>query len=101
MQLWGLSRELEQARERTLTICYEDLSSKDKDLTTINNVLDFLYNRTEHKPWSGNVANMHNAGGHSSSKNPVKKRRLLEVIKQLDVDVFNGEIAWLDSTLPC
>lgn len=104
LSAWGLSQGLPYVGDRTLNICYEDMASKDmnRSKATTETVLDFFHNGTKHKPWRGFEPDMtHDAGGHATSKDPDMRKRLIKIIKRLDHKYYNGDIAWLDSMLPC
>lgn len=99
---WAISREFSHVRDRTVEVCFEDLSSTDKDLESIHKVVDFLHNGDPTaNSWMGSREELHDTKGHSTSKDPAKRERLLNIIKQLDEEIYNGDIAWLDSMLPC
>ena len=40
-------------------------------------------------------------GGHATSHDPTLRQRLLKIIKQIDREYYNNDIAWLHSILPC
>jgi len=103
LSAWALSVAFPHVRDRTLNICYEDLSSKDPQRAgeTMTKVLDFLYNGTQHKPWKGYEPSQNDAAGHATSQDPDLRKRLIKVIKRIDQKYFDGDIAWLDSMLPC
>lgn len=105
---WAMAQQIPEMKERTLTICYEDLMSKDKDLVTVNSMVDFFFNGTAPVPWEGTPpghAKVESGykGGHSTTNDRSKeeKERLLQIVKNLDKNVYNGEIAWLNSINPC
>lgn len=95
-------------KERTLVVCYEDLLSKERDLETVHRMVDFVFDGRPPTPWNGT------APGHANrtdtwktrkhttdNKSEERKAQLLNTIKFLDERFYNGEIAWLDSILPC
>jgi len=102
---WALSVELPQVRERTKTICYEDMMNPEKDLQTIESALDFWFNNgttPSHAPWTGALpGHVNYTGGHSTPPDPTLRSGLKDLIKQLDAEYYNGEIAWMNSVLPC
>lgn len=100
-EYWAMSQGLEHVTKRTLTVCYEDLSSAKTDVPTINMILDFLYDGPYHKPWNGNPPGKSDAGGHATTKDPELRARLTRIIHELDKKYYNGDIAWLNSILPC
>lgn len=100
---WALSVGFPHVSERTLNICYEDLSSKDSQRaeTTMTNVLNFFFNGTKHKRWKGYEPGQNDAGGHATPHDPDLRKRLIKTIKKIDHKYYNGDISWLDSMLPC
>jgi len=121
---FGIAMGIRHVGERTKSVCYEDLASKDSDRVnrTMTSLLNFLYNGTDHKPWqriqqldgdggdSYGGANSDNIDtgnatrtvvGHSTSKDPDLRRRLIELVKRIDFEYYRGDVAWLDSVLPC
>jgi len=100
----ALAQQLSSLNKRSFTICYEDLSSADKDLDTINEALNFWFDGDmgSVKPWNGKLPGHKDySGGHSTSHDPELRQRLVDVIKILDAKHYNNEIAWVDSVLPC
>jgi len=99
---WALAREVPYMRNRTIDVCFEDLNSHDNDVKTIERVLRHLFgDETDKVPWRGDRSELHDAGGHATPKDDAVKHRLSEIIRKLDRDVYDGQIAWLDSVLPC
>jgi len=91
-----------QIQDRTLVVCMEDLASD------FNWTLEFFFPsrssdriRENAVPGKTAAAGQRYEGRHSTSHDPQVRQRLVEVIRQLDRDYFNGEIAWLDSVFPC
>jgi len=98
-RLWTAAQVNDAVGERIMVACFEDLTSRNE--THVNatgtKLLDFLYNGTAHNPFNG----IGEAGGHASSHDPELIGNLTKLIKELDERFYNGEIAWLDSVLPC
>ena len=40
-------------------------------------------------------------GGHSTSHDPALRKRLRQLVRELDAEFYNGDIAWLASVWPC
>jgi len=40
-------------------------------------------------------------GAHSTSHNAELRMSLAEIIRQIDIEYYNGDITWLSSILPC
>jgi len=104
---WALSQELPRLREHTQTVCYERLMDERQDTATLERMYDFLFNGTDHKHWERGEGTAPSGGDgyytgkHSTSHDPNQRNHLIEIIQKLDEEVFNGEIAWLNRTLPC
>jgi len=101
---WALAQDVPEVRERTKTICYEDVTHPDKANVALNTAIEHWYNGTSSKPWKGGPPG---GGGKqkeqhaASSRDPEEKERLLRIIKEIDEKYYDGDIAWLDSLLPC
>ena len=97
-------------RGRVKYVCFERLSSKDHSVVrrTAEDVLDFLYDdsATEKESrlrasWEYR-ASMSSSGAHATSHDPELRRRLTEIVQQLDRDYYDNDIAWLNNTaVPC
>ena len=103
---WGLSQGIPEVGDRTMTVCYEDLMSPERDVATMNRMLDFWYNGSStsgnHEPYAGIApGHVNYSGGHSTTHDPVVRERLKEIAKRVDLEYYSGEIAWADSVLPC
>jgi len=108
LSLWAVAEQVRYVGERTMTVCYEDLvSSKQEYAIRARLMVDFLFNSTEnHKPWNdGDERSTSNdarrAEKHSTSHNSTYHEHLLDVIREIDREYYNGDIEWLDSVLPC
>jgi len=98
-------------RNKTLVVCYEDLTSPSKDLETLQRMFRFWFGDNNHHPYAGLLAEKdiwrsspgqtEYRGAHSSARDPQLRKNLKEVIQKLDADFFDGEIAWLHSVFPC
>jgi len=92
-------------RERTRFACYEDLTSRDRDLAAVNEVLDFLHNGTaptHRAPFAGEgPGHADYSGGHATSKDANLRNRLKSVVQKIDRDYYGGDVAWVHSALPC
>jgi len=91
-------------------------------------VLDFFFNGTDHEDWQPPTSNAKKEnmgrrltkeekgegvntkgqngrgdghGGHGTSQDPVLRARLVEAIKEVDKEHFNGDVAWLKAILRC
>jgi len=102
--IWALSQEFAYVRERTSTVCFEKLSSNDEILVRdeIERVINFLFNGTSHNfdHWQHHKRKAF-ARAHQTSHDPVLRQRLVETIRGLDQEHYNGDIAWLRSVIPC
>jgi len=99
---WSLAQHFPLLSERTKTVCYEDLESNERDVQTIYDMLRFWYNGTHHDPFTGQPPGKSDGGGgHSTSRNIALRERLVRVIQAIDQKHYNGDIAWVDSILPC
>lgn len=104
LRLWALTQTSQTVRERTLMICFEDLSSSTNVTlreATANRLLNFLYNGTI----SSNLPPLPNAfedvESHATSHDPGLRQRLTAMIQSIDQKYYNEEIAWLVSKIPC
>lgn len=101
---WALSQQIPQIKEWTLTLCYEDFMSQDRDLKTINRVIDFFFGdgTSVQKPWiripPGHVQY---SGEHSTDHDRSIHDHVVKLIQQVDEKYYNGDIAWANSILPC
>jgi len=98
---WAISRQVPRVGNRTMVTCFEDLVSADSNVVTetVRRALGFL------------VADAFDAeitilttvyeGGHATSHDEQLRGRLKNVIDELDKEFFGGDIAWLNSSLPC
>lgn len=82
--------------------------SKDRDLETVQKTVSFFFNGTPPIAWDGippGHAKVDGGykGGHSTTNDRTEKdkERLLNVIKKVDENYYQGEIAWLNSLNPC
>jgi len=105
---WAMAKEILEMRERTLTVCYEDLMSQDRDLETVHSIVDFFFNGSAPVAWDGTPpghAKVESGykGGHSTTNDRTQeeKEELLQLIKEIDELIYHGEIAWLNSIQPC
>lgn len=98
---WALAQELPEVKERTMVMCYDELSSPETDLISVNRMIDFWYNGTQHREFHGIPPGQTEAKGHGTSHNPAIRERLKALVKQIDEEYYDGQIAWIHSTLPC
>jgi len=105
---WAMAEEIPEMKERTKTICYEDLMSRDRDLHAVHEMVDHFFNGSAPVEWEGTPPGHAKVeggykGGHSTTndRSADEKVRLIQIIKNLDERVYNGEIAWLNSVNPC
>lgn len=103
LSLWALAEQVPSVQERTLSICYEDLASSTMYHDVSNSMLNFIFNgTTNHKTWYGKPpTEAKEVSAHSTSHDPELRNRLVGIIKQIDAEYYNGDIAWLNSVLPC
>jgi len=83
-------------RDRTLVICYEDLTSPEDGAKTIQKIFEHL---TLAYGYQAQVAEY--SGDHATSHNVTILQQLTDIIAEIDEEYYNGDIAWLDSVLPC
>jgi len=91
---------------RTLFVCYEDLSDPQKDLDIVDTVLRWFYppmNENEILDWDGKkpATEKNYNGTHSTSKDPVLRQRLRSIVQAVDQQSFDGIVEWADSVFPC
>lgn len=90
--------------KRTRTVCFEDLEDESSAAMSREVVAFLTHNASSamsSRRQSSGVDSPAYSGGHATSKNPALRERLLNVVRQIDREHYNGEIAWLDSVLPC
>jgi len=126
---WALGRGMPNSTiaKRSATVCYENLNagaSRRRD-DTVDWMLQFWYggggneNNDEPDPDTTNTAavmrwreeyrrrnrllanNDASFAGHSTKKDPGTVRLLRDVIRRLDEWYYNGDVAWLNSVMPC
>jgi hypothetical protein len=114
-EFWALSRgwpSCQPIQKRVEFFCFEDLASKTTlAASSVEKMIDFLIDNSTSKknpavvsaaeqPIKENSAQAYD-GGHSTSRDPSLRQRLLEIVKQIDHEDYNDDIAWLHSVLPC
>lgn len=113
--IWALSKELPVFQNRTLTVCYADLSSTEEGQIsrTVQRMFDFYFpgSSDEFRATVRDSANKMDAakssknqtyqGTHSTSHDPALHEHLEKLIRQIDHKYYNGDIQWLNSVLPC
>jgi len=109
---WALGQGVPEVRERTTTICYEDVVDRHRADEALTGALLFLYNGTleatpdapNNRPWTlGPPGDPDKAADHgtASSTDPLARARLRRVVDDLDREYYGGDIRWLDSAFPC
>lgn len=98
---WGIAQGIPEVKERTITVCYEDLMSPDRDTQTVQKMLNFWYN-SNNATYEGTApGHLNYSGSHSTSHDPAVREQLIAAVKLVDQQFYNGEIAWANSVLPC
>jgi len=99
---WTYAQKAPLFKERTSTFCYDELTAS--NTFTVQNsmerMLDFLYNGTSHEEWELKDY-MTNRHAHGTSQDHTVRDRLTQMVRKLDQDHYNGDLAWLSSILPC
>jgi hypothetical protein len=87
---------------RTLYVCYEDLSDPDQDLRVLEKCLDWWF-PTGHEAWDGRKPARRKSytGIHATSHDADLRKRLKALIQELDKQYFEGVLAWANSLLHC
>jgi len=112
---WAMSRGLPEVRERTLAVCAEDFAATSATRSeAYKRIQDFMYNGTDHKQYyrekipgvaGGFVASFARSEEEpdpdEDEKSQNRRHALDQVVRAVDAKYFNGDIAWLDSILPC
>jgi len=110
----ALSRGFLELGERTKVVCYEDLASRRTDVVAkaMNSVFDFFYSdsgnptTTNEYRWQPPLtttaeATGANHGGHGTSQDPALRNQLVQVIKEVDEEFFDGDVSFFKSMFPC
>lgn len=99
---WALAQQIPEVREHTLTVCYEDLMSEDRDLKSVHSIVDFFFDGAPPVAWNGTPpGHVNYDGGHATDHDTSIRNMVVKLIKEVDAKYYNGEIAWADSILPC
>jgi len=104
---WALSEQFPDIRNRTMTICFEDLTDPQKVGDKARDAMEFLnlpYIDEEEEAdgdSSKNGTTTGYQGGHATSHDPKLREHLREVVEEVDYAFFSRELAWLYSILPC
>jgi len=116
---FALAQDIEPIRERTRVVCYEDLVSHEKGQEAARGIVSFLLNNGA--AGRGNIVadsrglvgaavpadepksqtKEQYRGGHATSQDKDLREKLKKLIEELDAEHYDGDIAWLDSVLPC
>jgi len=95
--------QLDQDRNRTLMLCYENLANPATQLPTIRRIADWLFPGPGNSTW--NIVEPEKQGeyngDHSTSHDAAVRQKLRGVIRELDRGVFEGRIASLNDKLGC
>jgi len=113
---WMWSQAVPSVRIKTKTVCFEELNKYPAETAAADEIIHFFGLETTNVNTTRSVAKNRErrslqeqqqqkqqpySGGHATSKDPLTRQRLIEIIEELDKTVFNGEISWLASILPC
>ena len=110
LEFWALSNgwTCQSIQRRVKFFCFEDVTSKTSSSAAVGEMIDFLTDdiksdaaaRSEQLSKKEDSAQAYD-GGHSTSRDPTLRQRLLTIVKQIDHEHYNDDIAWLHSILPC
>ncbi|GKZ01408.1 hypothetical protein MPSEU_001091600 [Mayamaea pseudoterrestris] len=105
LSIEGYLVELEQRRQvdpvdRTLLVCFEDITNASKQLNIFGQTMDFLY-PGGHEYYTIPQQPEVNAGGHASSHDPTTRDSLLHLVHELDENMFGGVLQRLNSLYDC
>ena len=107
---WALAQQVEEMRERTLSVCFEDLMEPKRKIQIVDKILEHYLGNTATTTKMESSASILNQGlreatsyhgGHSTSHNPKERQELVAIIQELDEMYYQGEIAWMSNVLPC
>ncbi|KAL7547113.1 hypothetical protein ACHAWF_010424 [Thalassiosira exigua] len=101
LTMWAEAENITRVAERTHVTCFEDLGSPERDAEAFSGALDFLLGSDRRRRNETKPSDAPFLLGHETSHDPALRSRLKEVIRDLDARYYNGELAWLDSVLPC
>jgi hypothetical protein len=87
---------------RTMFVCYEDLSNPQHDMQVLEKSLDWWF-PTGHEVWDGRKPARDEVytGVHATSHDSELRSRLYNLIQELDDAYFEGVVAWASSLFPC
>ncbi|GKZ01307.1 hypothetical protein MPSEU_001081700 [Mayamaea pseudoterrestris] len=97
--------ELERRRqmdpvERTMVVCFEDITNASKQAQIFDSTMDFLF-PGGHEQREIPVQPQAYSGGHASSHDPATRRLLLSLVHELDESAFSGALQRLNSLYDC
>jgi len=95
---WAWARAIPSLRDKVMEVCFEDLADKSTQSSKVKEVMTFMGLLNNKSPYHRRLPY---SGGHATSHDPTIRMQLRDVIREVDADYFNGEIAWLHSILPC
>jgi hypothetical protein len=107
----GLSSYLEVARQRerdgvkkSMFVCLEDLSDPKRERELYGAMLDFLFPGGHSYPYPRKVTTdgaKPYSGGHATNPEPRLHRRLVDLVRKLDRDVFKNHLSSVDTMIGC
>jgi len=93
---FALSQELPVLRNRTMVVCFENLTAD--PVSSSDAMLSFLFHRPPPFPRAWGSAD---AGGHATPATPEERESFLHEIQKLDLVLYGGAIAYANSVIPC
>jgi hypothetical protein len=96
-----IERKRRWKRPRTRFFCLEDASTSDGRRSTFYRMVAWLYPGGHNFSYPEKSHSSKEASGHANDPNPIPRKRLLELVKRYDREIFNGTIAATNRLLRC
>ena len=89
-------------RDKTLHVCFEDLTNQNRDLDALQKMQDFFFPAKDVPKYDGwrPGAEVY-AGGHATSSDPSLRNEIKRTVLELDASVFKGKLAAFQKRYPC
>jgi hypothetical protein len=103
---YQVSRQREQfGVKKSMFVCLEELSDPKRERELYYAMIDFLYPGGHSYPYprkiTPNAAAKPYSGGHATNPEPSLHRRLIDLVRTLDMDVFKNHLSSVDKMIGC